>query len=199
VRAEKLQLVSVLDPAIDTERMGFRDDMVSYFEKRDFSKLVPFIKPGAKPTVFFVREIPHALWDWVDAAEGENARSVRAFRCGVYRVENIAQGDGTYLPDYEPTGKLGGAVIVSEEEMSARFSREECVEIGSVVYQHSFLARRIDLSYQLPASCLAQLLPLPFRSAAANPSGAAPSNAKPLEPTTPTPPTTENQSAVAGG
>lgn len=183
MRSERFKVVSVLDPALDLTVA----EAVKYHHERNFDTL-RFL-PGEKPTVFHVREVPHGLWEsFVGACNTERERFYRAFAAGVERVENLVQTDGVALPTWAPSQRLPrlkDVVIMSDEECHL-FSPAEREEIGSVVYQHSFLHRKIAVDYRLPAS-LEELLPRrQFRHAEQSQQAAADqSNAKPSASTTP--------------
>ncbi len=164
-----------MDPALNLSVKETFD----YVKTRDF-KLLAF-QPAEKPTVFHVTEVPHGLWEsYVAATDNVHERYRRAFQCGVEQVGNLVQPDGVALPSWAPNTRHErlGVNYISDEECQL-FSPSEREEIGAVVYQHSFLARRIKRSFQLPPS-LEELLPLrTFRLAESSPSTAAePSNAK---------------------
>jgi hypothetical protein len=173
MRDQKFRVVSVLDPALNLSV----PETFEYIAKRDFALLK--FHPGEKATVFHVTEVPHGLWEeYVAATDNVHERSRRAFQAGVERVENLVQPDGVALPSWAPNYRHPRLSIpmLSDEEAQL-FSPQEREEIGAVVYQHSFLARRIKLSFQLPPS-LVELLPLrTYRPAESSRSTAeAPSN-----------------------
>lgn len=168
MRAETLKVISVLDPAVDHAAMT-EAEMVDYIKTRDIAKLK--IKPGQNPTVFTVRAVPHDLWEsYVMAVEGDAERALRCFRVGVRKVENLYQDDGVSLENYE----------VGEDVMPAakleRFAPSERHEIGKVVWDHSFLPRRIAPTYQLPLSSASILTSRDFRPAGASPNSPATSS-----------------------
>ena len=196
MRQERFSVVSVLDPAIDTERMT-ASAMREYLESRDMRKLEPFLKPGSKPTRYHVREVPHELWEtFVMGGGSESERYRRAFMCGVERIDELYQNDGTTIANWTPsTDALG----VMRPEAVVRVSAQEREEIGAVVWYHSFLARRIEGCFRLPPSSRDLLIERPFRHAAASPnspvlsSAAASSQAASVPPvSTPTAPTSES-------
>lgn len=184
MRDQKFRAVSVLDPALNLSI----PETLTYVQSRDFGTLK--FHPGEKPTVYHVTEVPHGLWEeYVAATDNVHERYRRAFQCGVERVENLVQPDGVAIPSWTPSTRHPrlGCVVMSDEE-SWLFPPHEREEIGAVVYQHSFLARRIKLSFQLPPS-LADLLPLrTYRPAESSPSTAeGPSNGAQSESTGQTP------------
>lgn len=156
MRDQKFRAVSVMDPALNLSVKETWD----YISTRDYSLVKTH--SGVKPTVFHVTEVPHGLWEeYVAAADNPRERHRRAFQSGVEKVENLVQPDGVALPSWSPSyrhPRLTNVVMMSDEECQL-FSPAEREEIGAVVYQHSFLGRRIKLTYRLPPS-LDELLPL---------------------------------------
>lgn len=172
MKDESQVVISVLDPAIDTESMTV-DEMMKYAETRDVSKIR--IKAGAKPTRYHTREIRHDVMEsYVMAAGTDAERYRRAFLCGVVKVENLLQRDGSILPDWTPTniGKLAAMPDADAE----RFSAAERQEIGLVVFDRSFLAPRTVLAYRLPPTLPRFLGEREFRRADAIPQSPATSN-----------------------
>lgn len=184
MRAERFKLVSVLDPALDLTV----PELVAYQRERDFATL-RFL-PGEKPTVFYVREVPHGLWEsFVAAGDSEVERFRRAFAAGVEKVENLMQADGVALATWEPKSRLERlkVTVLSDEECHL-FSPQEREEIGAVVYQHSFLPRKIAAVYRRLASLDEPLAQRRFRLAEPSQEAAeGPSNAKPSASTSPSP------------
>lgn len=180
MRQERIKVVSVLDPAIDRDSMT-EDDIAEYASKRDIAKVR--FKPGALPTVYNIREVPHTLWEgYVTAGVNDADRARRCFQCGVEKVENLYMRDGTTLPSYEPTWIQGTKEKVMADESLVRFSPAEREEIGTVIWFHSFLAPRIDPSYRLPPSCRAILISLNFRPVGASQNSPAPNSDKASSP-----------------
>lgn len=177
MRPERFQVISVIDEALDTESMPLKT-MIDYYEKRDIAMLAQYIKPGARPTIYHLRPVPHSLWQSFVMAGGahEDIRFRRAFMCGVEKVENLQGGDGVGVP-WAPTRRISDTTtVMSEEECDERFSPYEALEIGSVVFRHSFLPRRIKLTYPLPSLCVEALTHRPFQSAEPSPSAAPTTN-----------------------
>lgn len=183
MRDQKFRVVSVQDPALSMSVT----EVIEYYKTRDYSLVKP--TPGEKPTVFHVTEVPHALWEsYVAASDNAHERHRRAFQCGVEKVENLVQPDGVAIPSWSPSFRHPNLnVLMLSDEECQLFSPHEREEIGSVVYQHSFLARRIKLSYVLPPSCHELLGHRTFRPAESSPSTAeAQSNGVQSESTGPT-------------
>lgn len=196
-RAERFKVVSTLDEAIDTESMAI-GDMLRYAEKRDVRMLEAHYFPGKRPTVFNVRSVPHALWETFVMAGGSNedARYRRAFQAGLESVENLLSDDSdTPGLNWAPSKKLNGnIVIVTDEECNQRFSPSVVLEIGEVIFKHSFLPRRIEVSWELPSLLVECLVRLPFRPAVQSPSTAGTAtNSSPSEASDPS-----TESTVSG-
>jgi hypothetical protein len=147
--------VSLLDDAIDTESITF-ETLQEYYTTRDIKLINQHYKPGVKPTRYFVRAVPHDLWQSYVCAAGDHPEMLfrRSFICGVERVENLYGDDGVAISSWTPTRAVPGSmtIILSEDECNARFSPSEVHDIGSVIYRHSFLPRRIAATYLLPHS-----------------------------------------------
>lgn len=162
-----------MDPAIDTESMPF-GVMQEYIEKRDYNSIAKHIKPGMKPTVYHVRAVHHSMWETFVMAGGDHddIKFRRAFICGVESVDDLYGRDGTAV-NFVPTHNVPGVgKVFTEDEINARFFPNEVLEIGSVIFEHSFLHPRIALTWQLPSTCVGPLVHRKFRSADASPSTA---------------------------
>lgn len=171
MKEENKVLVSVLDPAIDTESMTM-DDMSGYAESRDLARLK--FKPGVPVTRYHTREIRHDVMEsYVMAAPTDAEKYRRAFLCGVVRVENIVQRDGSIITDWTPpsVGKLP-AMPDSEAE---RFSAAERQEIGLCIFDRSFLAPRTVPGFRLPHTLLRYLAERAYRPVDASQASQAPS------------------------
>lgn len=185
MRPERFKVVYTMDPAIDTESMPF-EVMQEYIEKRDYNTIAPYFKPGMKPTVYHVRAVHHSMWETFVMAGGDHVdiRFRRAFLCGIDNVDDLYGRDGTSV-NFEPTRNVPGVgKVFTEDEVNLRFSPGEVLEIGSVIYEHSFLHPRIALTWQLPSTCVGPLVSRKFRSAAANPSTAETTTSEPRSGTT---------------
>ena len=112
-------------------------------------------------------------------------------------MESIFQSDGTILASWAPTERYRDTVVISDKECDLLFSHAEQEEIGSVAFKHSFLARRIAVTYVLPPTSLEQLDQLIFRRADANPSSVAQPNSLPLEFGEQSPVKTDNATATS--
>ena len=174
MREETIKVVSVLDPAIDTETMTTAE-IVEYAKTRaDYRRLR--YKPNQKPTVFHLREIRHQLMEsWVLEDAGNEAQVARrCFQAAVFKVENLYQRDGHCLDVWEPKNPDNTRANTIPDESLERFSLSERIEIGQVAWDHSFLPPRIAPSYRLPpmsANSLARREFLPAGASQSLPAG----------------------------
>jgi hypothetical protein len=91
-------------------------------------------------------------------------------------VSGLRGDDGISVSEWKPTRPvqgMQGTYIMSDDECNERFSPSEVLEIGSVVYKHSFLPRRTKLTWQLPPSLFEALASLKFLPAAPSQSTAS--------------------------
>lgn len=167
MRTETFKTISVNDPFLDTTQVSI-EDAFAFVKERDFKLVDGKWARGEKPTIFHVREVPNRLWEtYVMAVGGTDEEALperfrRAFECGVFRVENLVGADGVSV-DWEPSTKTGEyGALMSREECYSRFSKNERAEIGSVIYAHSFLHRKIALCCRLPAFVLELLVARQF-------------------------------------
>lgn len=189
-RDQYIQVVSVNDPAIDTKRITL-EQMREYFTTRDLSKIQPFFKPDCKPTIYTIREIPHALWDLIEEVEGSPAEQrKRAFMFGVVEVQDLHQRDGAFIPGRVelPKYELQGERVIQEKALT-RFWPGHRIEVGVVALTHSFLPPTIGGGYPLPHMCLLTLSARGFLRVDASPNLQASSSdeASPEAPADPTP------------
>ena len=171
MRAERFRVVSVLDDEL-TMTMSER---LAYATSRDFATVEGKKRPGGKPTIFHVREVPHGLWEeYVDAPDAYPEKYKRAFMCGIEKVENVLQLDGIGLANWAPNtvNTRTNTVIMADDDLRL-FSPAERQEIGSVIYMHSFLPRRIAATYLLPSTLREPLTSLELRLAVVNQNAAA--------------------------
>lgn len=169
MKQEQFRIVSVLDPAIDTENMPM-ETMQRYIETRDEKLITPYIRPGGLPTWFHIREIPRRLMTrFVQSAAGvESMRNDHAFRAGVVLVENVHQEDGPHLVSWKPPRTKDD--VLPEDVVEQRFSPAEVDEVGCVIWHHSFLARKMRRTFPLPHTSLEALSARVFLRVAASPS-----------------------------
>jgi hypothetical protein len=174
MRPERFKVISVDDEAIDTESMP-SEVMIEYIRKRDINLITRYIKPGMKPTIYHVKAVPHSMWQSFVMAGGDHddVRCRRAFMCGVEEVENLVTKDGstiTLRPEHKNAAAGGNAF--TEAEINDRFFPDELLEIGSVIFRHSFLHPKKSVTWLLPSLCAERLGLRRFLSVVANPSTA---------------------------
>jgi hypothetical protein len=176
MRPDKFAVISIMDEAIDTKSIAMQT-LFDYNETRDLNVINQHYKPGQTPTIYHVRAVPHSLWESYVCSGGthDEIRFRRAFICGIERVENLRGNDGVSVP-WTPTREVGEKLVMSEDECNERFSPSEVLEIGAVIYKHSFLPRRITITYPLQPSLAEPLGHLEFRSAAPSQSTAPTTN-----------------------
>jgi len=146
MRTPRFKVVCSFDPALDYESMTV-SEMTDYLRNRDFSTIEPHLKSGERPTIYHVKQVPHTLWQSYVMAGTEGERPMRAFRCGVERVENLHQEDG---PSVTWAARHNGRPHVMTDEELEKFAPSEAEEIGEVIYTHSFLPLRIVDCFRLP-------------------------------------------------
>jgi hypothetical protein len=169
-RDETMQVVSVLDPAIDIRRMGY-ELLNKYLLTRDIALITPFFRPGEKPTIYHLREVPQHLWEtFVRDGSSEPEMHKRAFMCALVKVENLFQRDGTFL-DQAHLPRPGHEVMATEA--LARFRPQYREEIGAVAFQHSFFDPRTLDCFLLPPSLVGRLEANMRRTVESNPSSPA--------------------------
>lgn len=187
----EIKLVSVVDEAIDWDRMP-NDVFGKYIDNReDFSIVEPYLIAGRVPTFFYLREIRHAKFRWVLRQGSEIDRQCAAFRASLARVENLKSGDGAIIPAPELARDKDGVLV--EDELD-RFDAETWIEIGDAAFLRSFFRNRTERVYRLPPTLAplwalqaarraapSQALP---ESSSSNPSSGSPADTAPSKPTT---------------
>lgn len=161
MRQESFATISVIDPAIDHARISRTapDVLIKYARCRDLKLLDPYIKPGQRPTIYHVKEVPHSRWESYVKELGDSniaEQYRRALLAGLVRIENLYQRDGTYLPKWDPTREDG---LIPEESL-VRIAPQQREEIGAVIWYHSFLDPRINDFCRLPRTSHAVLIDL---------------------------------------
>lgn len=198
MRQAEFKTISVIDPALDTASLTPKE-LHAFASTRDFSIVEGHWLPGMKPTIFHLAEVPHGLWEQyvMSGTTSDQERCLRAFICGVRRVENLVGEDGVALTAWEPTEKRGKHTLMTDAE-SARFSPAEREEIGSVIFTHSFLPRRMPLYSPLPYSVDVHFIRRPALPAEQSRTTApAKISAEPSASTEPTPVVIETATAPA--
>lgn len=194
---DKFEVISVLDPAIETARMT-PARMVEYSRTRDIAIVRPFIKEGAAPTIYHMREIPRSLMrSYVCAFDmSDTEKATRAFLAGLVRITNLHQSDGTVIPSFDPPRETNRDIV--DERALERVWPEESEEVGRVVFQHSFLHPRMQQPFLLQPTCHALLTERPFLTADANPNS-QPSSSDAVSPAANPPPAPTDLAPVSTG
>ena len=188
MRSERIETIWSLDPELATSKIDVAV-FGEFLRSRESLDTIRHAFSPNGPTLYTIREIPHQLWEsFVERADTDEEKYRRAFMMGLVSVKNLYQADGSRLLTW--TGSRSMAVdsgqieVLSEADLKL-FSPAERVEIGSVIYQHSFLARRITSCFLLPRSCLARLERRVFLSAESNPISPPTPNEEPSAPELP--------------
>lgn len=134
------EVVRIYDSAIDV----LNSETLEYARTRDVS-LLKFL-PGKEPTRFKYRRLSRdQVLKYVDTAATENEKFVRAFACGVSRVDNYREGQS-----WEPAQVPGKSwTLCSDRDLDA-FGLSDLIEIGAVIYQESTGPLDSAPTYQLP-------------------------------------------------
>lgn len=185
MRSERIETICSLDPELDTSRID-PQVMGEYLRSRESLDPIRHAFSANGPTLYTIREIPHQLWEsFVERGDTDEEKYRRAFMVGLVSVKNLYQADGTRIASWagsRSTAIESGQIEVLTDSDLKLFSPAERMEIGSVAYQHSFLARRIGSCFQLPPSVLKRLGDRDFRSAGSSPTSPATPNAAPSAP-----------------
>jgi hypothetical protein len=150
------KVITVYDTAIDFCRASQSDDktgiapLSAYIDSRDISAIEPFIIPAELPTYFTIRPLSRELTRRIArVSTNEYSDHELAFQHGVIMVENHVDDGGRSIPSWKPTGISGDRNFITEEELSL-FSIAQVDEIGSVIYQLSFLENKSCKRLRLP-------------------------------------------------
>lgn len=159
-RIEKtIKVITVYDTAINFDKATIIDPVTKksplneYIATRDFSKIEPYLITGELPTIFHVARLTREMVRRISRIDvNDYTRAEFAFQYGLVRVENHVDDEGKTYPEWKPNGLQSFAgrteTVVSDEEMNV-FSVAQVTEIGSVIYQISFLERKMQGRLQL--------------------------------------------------
>lgn len=151
------------------------ETMMEYVRTRKIELVKPYFTAANPPTVYLYRRLSRSIMDrYVDVQSGDESKAVAAFQYGVTGAEQLREQDGNRR-EWKPTGKTatpeGEIPTLTDKEMeSDLFSRAEQVEIGTVIYNASFLPRWIERGYLVPPSSVSLWARLEHPSADASPS-----------------------------
>lgn len=151
---EPLDVVSVLDPALDRERM----DVELYAETRDPSLIREV--PGLAAVRFRIAPLTSTQFAHCDSASNVGMQIVTAFMFAVREVQNHPSRGVTLRPDRRIPNGLGGEIAVLDdrtiEQIRAAYGVAAIYEIGSVAYERALLSGNAWggawLRYTLPLS-----------------------------------------------
>jgi len=151
------KIIVSYDTAIDhaaaarPDKQTGKSPLEDYILTRDLEVIKPFLLPAEQPTYFNIKPLSRQVARRIARAQvNEFDSHTLAFQYGVQSVENHVDDSGNLIPMWKPTGMVGVDSIVTEEELNL-FSLQQICEIGSVIYQLSFLDSRTCKKLQLPA------------------------------------------------
>lgn len=131
--------VCPFDPALDMTD----EELQRYTLTRDHSLLK--FHEGKAPTKYYIQRLSTSQMVYLQRQDKEHERLYGvAFCMGVVRVENLKRNDGVVLDAWEPRHvvKAEKDGMISSEEVDDIFDMPEVLDIGSVVYWHSFLGEK---------------------------------------------------------
>lgn len=136
--------VSILDPSIDVEAMGFAVGIVDWVQNRDFDRL--HFRPGANPVTFHLKALKASRAHQVTAtATSERETWLRLFRSCVVRVDNI-NGHLAWEPE---SARDSRAPQMTDTELDV-FDLATVYEIGAVAHSLCFFPRSTVPTFVLP-------------------------------------------------
>ena len=206
-----LKTVCIFDPAI--AKAVPAEELIAYARSRKYADIEKYITKGDPPAVYHYRRLSRSVMDrYVDVQPSDEGKSAAAFQYGLLSVDMKREDDGTRIA-FAPTGKTStpdGDIPTLNDKELALFSRAEHVEIGTVIWNASFLPPWFAQPYPVPGSSLALWARTAPPSAEANQSTVPQSNPAPSDsdsatpvPTSPAPklsaPESERATVVPAG
>ena len=150
------KVITCYDTAIDFARAGALDPntkkvpLAEYIANRDYSIIEPYLLPAELPTVFYIKTLSRELVRRIARLSvNEYTNNEIAFQYGVASVENHVDDGGRTIPNWKPSAVVNNAPFVGDDELNL-FSVAQVNEIGAVIYQLSFLEKRMHGRLQLP-------------------------------------------------
>lgn len=150
------KIITAYDTAIDFDRASKLDaktnrvPLVEYINTREYSVIEPYLLPAEKPTVFYAQTLSREIVRRIARySTNEYSNHEIAFQYGVVSVENHVDDTGRLLANWKPGGIANNAPFITDDELNL-FSVAQVNEIGSVIYQLSFLERKTHNKLQLP-------------------------------------------------
>ncbi len=164
--ANEFKTVSAKDPAIDWARMT-KKQMHDFSVSREWKHLA--FKPGTKPVVYHLREIPQRLFlSIVERVDDVSDKQIRSFQCSLRMVENMpVAADGVNLGASWTPAMVPSGDFITDESLE-RFKNYILLEIGDVAYRGSFFGQWTGITYALPPLLAAHLNGLAYLPAAVN-------------------------------
>ena len=157
---EPKKIICIFDTAIDHAAASTPDPvtqkmpLVEYSRSRDLAVISSFFIPGELPTYFTVQPLSRAQMNGPMArCTTDQERAVQAFTWGVIAIEGMVDNNGQPVQKWAPTGVQGDRPYCTASDMEA-ISPAEVQEIGSVIYQLSFLPRKMHGKLQPPHTSL---------------------------------------------
>lgn len=158
MRKERFETVSVLDDALDLQRVPPEVMLFEFGQLRVAELLEQYAKQGRQLTKFHLREIPRRTWfQYVRSSVGDTERPsaamlARCFLAGVERIDNLQQPNGQILPTVEVAHLPGDDI--GDERFLERVPIAFIEEIGEVAWRHSRFPLSIDRCFRLQPSYL---------------------------------------------
>jgi len=174
MQLDTYEAISRFDPAIDWRAMP-REVWQAYFDTRDVRLLDAHRIPGAKPTVYVLRECPADLWfDYVLTAQGQSQQELRAFLACVVTARDLRGADGVPMgPDFAISKHDNGIIKV---ESLKRFPIRDVMDIAEVAFYRSFFQDATGFTYPQRPSLLELWDAMRARPVDVNLNSPAPSN-----------------------
>lgn len=151
---EPHDVVSVLDPALDRERM----DVERYAETREASLIVA--KPGMTPVIFRVAPLTASQFAHLDSDQNVGRKVIAAFSFAVQEIRNWPHVGVSTRPDLTVPNGRGGEMRIWNDDAIEQVRREMSLaviyEIGFFAYERSLISGNAWggawLRYTLPQS-----------------------------------------------
>ncbi len=150
-----LKAVCIFDPAIANAVPS--EELVAYARSRNLKDIERYIKKADPPATYHYRRLSRSIMDrFVDVQPSDEGKATAAFQYGLTRVDMKREDDGARV-NWQPTGKTGapdGEIVTLTDKEMELFSRAEHIEIGTVIWNASFLPPWIERGYPVPGSSL---------------------------------------------
>lgn len=157
---DKLETISILDPAIDWEATPQANVTRFLSEARGDRSLIT-IRANERPAIYTLRVIPHDVAaGFIADQTSEPSRYLAAFRSALLKVDNGYDADGKQLiASWKPVAAQDAkrplariASLLNDDEL-AMFDGPTAQEIGAVAWsRYAFFHRGTVLRWLLPQS-----------------------------------------------